>query len=74
VLRKRKKNTILLFIYLNKVYISKLSFIIILFGRINKNPFLIIYVDLKITTIDKRACPRENGGRLTYELVNRKIG
>ena len=41
-------------IYLTKVYISKLSFIISLFAKINKNPSLIIYVDLKITTIEKK--------------------
>ncbi len=57
-LRERKKNTILFTIYLNKVYISKLSFIISLFDKISKNPSLIIYVDLEITTIDRRdACP-----------------
>jgi len=53
--RKRKKKTILLFIYLNKVYIRKLSFTIILFDRIGKNPSLIIYDDLKITTLDKKS-------------------
>ena len=41
-------------IYFNKVYISKLSFIIILFDKISKNPSLIIYADLKITTLDRR--------------------
>ena len=46
--RKRKKN---------KVYISKLSSIISLFDKISKNPSLIIYADLKITTLDRRETP-----------------
>jgi len=36
------------------IIISKLSFIISLFDKISKNPSLIIYADLKITTLDRR--------------------
>jgi len=32
-----------------------LYFTIILFDRISKNPSLIIYADLKITTLDKKS-------------------
>lgn len=41
------------------IIISKLSFIISLFGEISKNPSLIIYADLKITTITKKVSSRE---------------
>jgi hypothetical protein len=37
-----------------KEKISKLSFIISLFYKISKNPSLIIYADLKITTLNKK--------------------
>ena len=40
-----------------KEKVSKLSFIIILFDKISKNPSLIIYADLKITTLDRRETP-----------------
>ena len=37
------------------IIISKLTFIISLFDKISKHPSLIIYADLKITTIDKKS-------------------
>ena len=57
---KSEKRVILFhfIIYLTKVYIIKLSFIISLLDKISRNPSLIIYVDLKITTVVKRnICP-----------------
>ena len=36
-----------------------MSFTIILFDRISKNPSLIIYTDLKITTLDKKVSSKE---------------
>ncbi|MBA7579432.1 hypothetical protein ES708_21303 [subsurface metagenome] len=61
--RERKMKKAPFFFYLTTsskftltiIIISKLSFIISLFGEISKNLSLIIYADLKITRLDKKS-------------------